>query len=440
MLRRVLAVGAALLLPLAGGLAGQGGAAASTSAARTAARPAPGPAWSQPGSDSRHDYYNPDETSLTTPYLYSVQSDWHVTGPPPALHYGTQTLPVVGAGRVYFGTVDSSVQARDAASGRLLWRALPESSAPDWMTPRTSTPIYSGGSLLVTRGGTETPCGSCFQTFGLDPATGAVRWKVDDGILMAAGGGTAYLVFDYCDSSGCNQLKLEGRDTTTGALTMTKILWQGENDSALFATNVVLLDRGRLYLNMPDADGGTGRLTALDARTGAVRWTGPDGAQPVAVAGGTGTLLARRGTALSAIDPTTGRRIWTRANAVPTNTYTPFAVGGGRVYLRCAPSVCALDLRTGATVHRTLGPTCPTSLYVAGLTLLRGRLLASLACDSDFTPSLYTISTADGSYQDVRPVPRPEGGVVVANGHLYSTDDRTLDSFSLPPGRAAASR
>lgn len=443
MFRRAFTIAAAALVPLVGGLSGAtglGAAAAGTSA--PAPRPAGEGVWTQPGSDAGHDYYNPDETSLTSPYLYSMTSDWHATGPPLGLHYGTQTLPVVGGGRVYFGTVDSSVQARDAASGRLLWRALPESSAPKYMAPRTSTPIYSGGSLLVTRGGTPSPCGPCYQTFGLDPATGAVRWKVEAGVLMAAGGGTAYLLFNYCDSSGCNELRLEGRDTTTGALTMSKILWQGENDSALFGTRVVLLDRGRLYLNMPNANGGIGRLAALDARTGAVRWTGADGLQPVAVAGGTGTLLATRGTALSAVDPATGRRIWTRSDAVPTNTYTPFAVGGGRVYLRCAPSLCALDLKTGETVHRTLGPTCSTSLYVSGLTLLRGRLLASQACDADFTPRLYTISTTDGSYEEVYPVPRPEVGVVVANGHLYSTDNRTLDSFSFPPppSRAAAAR
>jgi len=125
-----------------------------------------------------------------------------------------------------------------------------------------------------------------------------------------------------------------------------------------------LLAGGILY-----AGGTTQNLVALDARTGEIRWTSDLHAYSLVAQGG---RLFVAGDGITALDPATGARLWsrTRAEAAPDNGIATFA-GGAIVYVG-GQRLYGLNPATGQALgdHGLTGLIGQNSIAVASADLL----------------------------------------------------------------------
>jgi outer membrane protein assembly factor BamB len=108
---------------------------------------------------------------------------------------------------------------------------------------------------------------------------------------------------------------------------------------------VPILVGGRVLVGTTD-----GRLVALDGHSGEIRWTyqARVGIKP-SLAGVDGLLYASDGTALHAVDVTTGKARWT---APVEDAVGRINVDGGRVYVGTVGGVIGFDAQTGSEVWR----------------------------------------------------------------------------------------
>lgn len=428
--RTMLAAGAVVLVPL---LAGGGTADAGTGG--TAAAGVRGSGWTQPGANSRHDFYNSYATALGSGDLQQLQPAWHVTGPKPVYGIGEETLPVLADGRAYLGTVDGTVMARNAATGSLMWKAKLPAKPVNSGPATVRQPAYVGGHLVLTRFGGQTPSSFYLQLIGVDAATGRTQWLRGNGQLLTAGTGLAYSYHVDCDSAGCSLFRLDAVDVATGRTAWSKVLWSDPNgagnppEGAFNAAAV--LNGSTLYFFAISPRGSSsnvpGRLTAYDARTGAVRWA-TKAANPVAVDASSGTVLARSSAGLIGVDPATGAQRWARSDLSG-----PLAVGEGRIYSSCSGRViCTVDARTGAdTALQLTNPGSCSDINVGGLALVPGRLFATVSCGS--TPAgVAALDTTTGNAVTTPITGNAGSGVVLAGRQLYVTDSRTLTAWALP--------
>lgn len=404
-------------------------------AAATTATPrgwSPQGVWSQAGASSRHDSYNPFETALdAAPTLTTLRQDWVATAP--AYGDNGSVPPVVGGGRVYSATPDTTVQARDPGTGRLLWSARP-AFGPDGEPAGTTMALvaYVPGHLITSQSWAyEGSCGLCTRVVALDPATGAVQWQVQGSLAGAVGADLTYAQRQDCDSSGCGDDVLEARSTSTGALVWSKVLAPGAYGEAFPA---YLLDRGRLYVNAWAAAGREGPLRALDAATGRLLWRQPESTRPYAAAGGSGLLFTRGRVSqeLWKVDPATGRVDGGLVSVDPVPG--PFAVGSGRWYeLNGDGGLFGMYLVPLSRTHgtfRPLGPTCP-SVPSMGAVLLQHRLIESFSCEG--VGKVYSVDLSTGRSQRILADLVDPVVTAVANGHLYVDQyPGTLRSYSLP--------
>ncbi|MFD6880706.1 MULTISPECIES: PQQ-binding-like beta-propeller repeat protein, partial [unclassified Streptomyces] len=116
--------------------------------------------------------------------------------------------------------------------------------------------------------------------YAIDAAAGRERWCAPSfGALPGAPVVTSHAVFIATDGGAVHALRIADGDTRNGAL-----LWHTE-------ASLLEVRDGLAYVNPPDAS-----LTALDPRTGVVRWSAP----PEKSGGQVHPGCLRRGTALRA--------------------------------------------------------------------------------------------------------------------------------------------
>ncbi|AHM05167.1 Outer membrane protein YfgL, lipoprotein component of the protein assembly complex [Roseibacterium elongatum DSM 19469] len=315
--------------------------------------------------------------------------------------------PVADAGRVFTLDAQAGLQATSLSSGEALWRVSLEPG------------FDRGGS--ISGGGLAVAGGRLFATTGfgelvaLDPATGNVIWRqrLEAGIgAPTVSGGTVYVVsrdnrawaidaatgrLDWEVPSAPAQAVLAGG--AAPAVTDRVVIFpfgSGELVASLRNSGVRLWSTavagGRLgvaYSNINDITGdpvvlgGTvytgnqsGRVIALDADTGARRWTAIEGSySPVLVAGGSLFFVSDRNE-LIRLDAANGARVWgtelplyvrereRRRRAVFTH-YGPILAGGRLLVasgesatapvltrIRSAAGDGALARRGGGGAHR----------------------------------------------------------------------------------------
>ena len=184
---------------------------------------------------------------------YVVAGDRHVL----ALDAGTGAQRWSSADATYVGTptttgdrvfvlgTDGSIAALGASDGRVAWRtpsALMANSAP-----------LVVGDLVVAGGSDKT-------LHAFDVRTGAERWA-------AATGGN----FPRSPSTDGSLVFIGGEDGVVHAFAATtgKEAWNHPTSAGHFATTAVR--DGTLYASGTQSDG-TSELSAIDAKTGAVRW------------------------------------------------------------------------------------------------------------------------------------------------------------------------
>jgi hypothetical protein len=316
------------------------------------ATPALAGCWPQPGANADQTGHNPFETAITPATVGALSEAWRTSvGAPSSV---SLTQPVATASRVFVSVGPCGVAALRARDGASLWEATPESRPcfdvdPSFGVYTDWTPPYVQGDRVGYGYRAEIPFNPRVpelraETAWFDVATGATRGGSPgeipsgvrgDQVISAAtrvltlpppnppivtgsqpnafirtsstsGGPTTSV------TSAGGQLPLLGRDaifqvgtaagTTPGDNTLTTGLRAYTLDEPHDLCGLVTCaswvlpitggatapilspDQSTLYLGLGEA------LTAVDATSGAVRWTAPLGSAPVAppaLAGGT---------------------------------------------------------------------------------------------------------------------------------------------------------
>ena len=181
------------------------------------------------------------------------------------------------------------------------------------------------------------------QMLALDINTGKQLWAFTPKRLSSSDNGyfgghlTSPVVVDGTIFVGAGQ-EVYALDANTGAVRWTF----GAKD---YISSSATVSQGHVYIS------DFRYLYALDQQSGAVVWAHPTTLSiyfsPV-VAGQ--TVLLNDGEGLSALDATSGKQLWT-AN-IPSQALIPGAVSGSRVFVKSVSSLYALDLASGKQLWR----------------------------------------------------------------------------------------
>lgn len=346
--------------------------------------------WTDGDGDWQHDSYNRFETRLGVTNAGLLHAGLSVS----AAGTDHQTMPTAGRdGTLYSGSwtrgdADGHLDAHDGTTGALLWRKPASDGAfPSLMRQ----PKYLNRRLYVTLSGGETPSSIFDDTAAFDAKTGARLWMVP-GVVDVVGHGQVFVRNYQCGSGGCSGFSLTAYDAVTGKLTWQRSLRPHFTFTGGFSGAV--LNGSTLYFGEND-DTGQAWLRAVDALTGATKWSTAAISTPTAAAidVATGTVVVSEGTAVSAVDGATGRALWKETGLdvlrgrefwLPGGTSSgAVAVGGGLVYALCGGTngeeLCASRVSDGNTRIATLAPpTCSgTPNFWTGMALANGVLYAT---------------------------------------------------------------
>lgn len=272
------------------------------------------------------------------------------------------TSPIVLGGRVYAGAHDGLLRAFDAATGSVHWSAVLGHRAPD--------PLVLGSQVFATTGA---------QLVALDAGTGAEQWRT--GVLDAS---SPVALRD--EASALVIVRARGQvrafDPRDG-----RERWHytvGDSVGPLSVTDEGLVLGSRLVFE------GLGSAFALDARTGAQRWsvsTNTAGRAATPTHKGLGYRVTGTGRELVCVDLATGARAWSHTTATGLFT-TPavdarcvYTVGGSSTFM--SNTITARDHTAGGATLWQVTVECHavcTELVVARGTLLcvLGRTLVAL--------------------------------------------------------------
>ncbi|TDC56645.1 hypothetical protein E1212_01340 [Jiangella ureilytica] len=278
------------------------------------------------------------------------------------------TPAVAGDLVVAGGGLDGGLVALDAATGQQRW-AVP---TPDRLTVYTAPSVVDGVVYAAT-GPTQDREDT---VFALDAATGQQLWSADVGTSVFAGPavGEGLAIVGNADDG-----ELVALDAATGA-----VRWTLTREDDYFIGGASIVD-GTVFVPTTDGDGG-GSLLAVDAATGALRWeadTHGDGQGSTPTVYGDLVIAGSHGLGLVvAYDRGTGEQVWQYAvsGAVSASvmvTDDGFVVGGSQLDHR----LWALDAATGALVWETAaeGNVTTSPAYADGLLVtadVRGNVFA----------------------------------------------------------------
>ncbi|MFI6515795.1 PQQ-binding-like beta-propeller repeat protein [Spirillospora sp. NPDC050679] len=343
---------------------------------------------------------------------------------------------VLGGTIVAFGLFAKS-SAFDAATGRRLWEGWAYNVGVDRtliyartarddtvvaMDPRSRARAWSvrlppGFGLQGLRGpdnGLLAALGRDGTLLGMDARTGKRLWTRrthPEADLQGFRNGTLVVL------AGKEGI-LTGLDQRTGA-----VRWTREYRTR----GVILPQGGDLMFSSSDAD----TFDALSAATGRTLWTAGlgDDVQHVTVANGTAYLS---GTALHALDLTTGRRAWGHEPAVQGVRDRTLLVNDGRAHLLDNRRLITLDARTGRRLWAADVPADDD----APLALVGG--LVCTGASAPTTLGLYGWNAATGGLEWSHRLPATDDTdrwtLTAAGPHLVGVQRRTLLAFRLAGG------
>lgn len=247
--------------------------------------------------------------------------------------FGAAGSPLVEDGRVIanVGGRRGGIVAFDAADGEELWTATDHEAS--YSSPVGG--IFGGRrlALVFTRTG----------LVGLDPATGAVRferrWRSRLGASVNAAtplviGDRVFISASY--GTGAALLRVEGRTLTEE--------WTG--DDSLTSHYATAVERDGVLYGFHGRQEYSPGLRAVDARSGAVRWSEDRfGAGTVTLAGDRLVILRESGELLLAEATPDAFRPLARAPILPGVVRAYPALADGRLYARNTDTLVAVDLR-----------------------------------------------------------------------------------------------
>ena len=247
--------------------------------------------------------------------------------------FGAAGSPLVEDGRVIanVGGRRGGIVAFDAAGGEELWTATDHEAS--YSSPVGGTFGGRRLALVFTRTG----------LVGLDPATGAVRferrWRSRLGASVNAAtplvlGDRVFISASY--GTGAALLRVEGRTLTEE--------WAG--DDSLTSHYATAVERDGVLYGFHGRQEYSPGLRAVDARSGAVRWSEDRfGAGTVTLAGDRLVILRESGELLLAEATPDAFRPLARAPVLPGVVRAYPALADGRLYARNTDTLVAVDLR-----------------------------------------------------------------------------------------------
>jgi len=171
--------------------------------------------WPQLGHDAQRTNYSP--VQVDPPYCYTWK--WY------EVPIATRAQPVVAEGRLYIGSMDGVMYARNASTGSPLWSFATEGPI------RHSAGVMSGTVVFSSHDG---------YTYALDASTGVLKWKVLTGPsstapLLDASRGRAYVA----SSDG----KLTALNLVSGA-----VAWQYDSGAPILTSPSLSVDGQFVFL------------------------------------------------------------------------------------------------------------------------------------------------------------------------------------------------
>jgi outer membrane protein assembly factor BamB len=255
--------------------------------------------------------------------------------------------PIIADGKVYMVDAGQTLRAFDAARGRTLWsRELRPEKGKDRIAVGGGV-AYSAGKLFVATGFGE--------VMAIDPATGAIQWRVtanapfhaaptaangriyvvtNDSELLALDANNGQVVWNYQGIAETARILAASSPAVVGD-TVVAPFASGEV-AALFAPNGRRLWVDALTYVDTRAAGSGANLTSLSAIN--------DIAGRPVMAGGEIYAVSHSGV-IAAIDERSGERIWARSL---TSTQTPCVVGDTLYVVTVDGVVTALSRENGA--------------------------------------------------------------------------------------------
>lgn len=279
--------------------------------ANPALSPTPALAWSVSigAGDSRRVRLNSDPVSADGRiYTLDARARVQATSADGAVLWATDVTPprgergsasggalAVGGGRVYVASAFAFVAALDASTGTEIWRT-------DFDAPLTGSPAVDGNHVYVTAVDST--------LWSLDAATGRIEWTLPgtptpETVARGSAPAIAGDLVVFPTQAG----ELTAVRRSNGAAAWTTIAGGRRTGSALASISALtgdpVVDGSRIY-----AANQSGRVFALDARTGETIWAVAEGAYgPVWPAGGSVFLVSDQNQ-LIRLDARDGSVIW----------------------------------------------------------------------------------------------------------------------------------
>lgn len=166
-----------------------------------------------------------------------------------AFDQGVAATPLFIDGRIVAVSMQGEVAAIDPKDGKVVWRVLPAGTLKP--LPYVSSPAFSGNRIFVAD--------NTRKLFALDAATGATQWQK----TIAERASTALVIVGNALVFGTADGYMNWLDTESGEVKKRVLLTDGRPYGTPILASPLLFVL---------AAGEKGRLLALDAKTGAVRW------------------------------------------------------------------------------------------------------------------------------------------------------------------------
>ena len=240
----------------------------------------------------------------------------------------TYTVIVTSRGAVFFGTNDNRFFAVDAVTGTQVWK---DSLAGEFQYNKPQ--LVDGVIYTASTSGV---------VYGLDPATGTVKWQFQAGGTVA----TTPAVVNGMVYFGSDDHNFYAVDLATASLRW-KFPTGGPTDSGPSVVN------GIVYFGSDDQN-----MYALDATSGAVVWTynmnGPVTLASPLVVNGT-VYVGSRSDSLYALDAATGNLDWSAKADGFTLEHSSPTLSNGVIYVGAeSGSLFAFNAVTGAQLWKSL--------------------------------------------------------------------------------------
>jgi len=372
-----------------------------------AAKPPKTTLWPQGGYDAGWSYDNPFESVLSGRSVKRLTRSWG------EIEVGNYYLqPAVAGGRMFVCTNLYGLQARDLASGEVIWT--------NGSFPCKGAALAGSRVITVGRG---YPSGLNTVT-ATDARTGQVVWQ----ITKPPKWGTTYTFNPPVVSGDTVFVSGEVGEVYALAAATGEERWHVETRSYNSSPSVA---DGRVFLSNrfdPAA------MLALDAATGRKLWRRTldesDTWYAPAVAGGR-VFVGTVGGRLHALEPATGRLLWTRQ--LSNYQWGPLVVGDDTLYANLG-GLAALDVATGETRWTQPG------LYPYSMVLANGLLYCS-GNDPRNGPFVQTVAAATGALATAfGDIYSETFTLAVADGHVIVSGGQSLDVFGLPAQSSVRSR